>query len=782
ISGEKEGKNARMDSAEKGLLVLVGGEEEDEQVNMREGFFQEMRRLGYIAGPMVAVNSSMYFLQVISIMMVGHLGELFLSSTAIAVSFCSVTGFSLVFGLATALETLCGQANGAKQFEKLGEHTYTGIFALFIVSIPLSILWSYMGEILCFIGQDPLVSQEAGKFATWLIPALFAYATLQPLVRFFQAQSLILPLIMSSISALCCHIVLCWCLVFKFGLGSLGAALAISVSYWLNVIVLGLYMVFSSSCGKSRAKISMNVFKGMREFFRFGIPSASMICLEWWSFEFLVMLSGILPNPRLETSVLSVCLSTISTLYQIPESLGAAASTRVANELGAGNSKKARMAVYTVMVIAGVESILVGALVFAARNVFGYLFSSEPEVVDYVRSMAPLVALSVIFDALHAVLSGVARGSGRQDVGAYVNLAAYYLFGIPTAVLLGFRFKMRGRGLWIGITVGSFVQALLLGLIVSLTNWKQQRDELNQILSSYLNTINDTLQLFEHSPPQTQDKLNWDDVLNMSDHLSRQATIVGMLWTGEPPEAEALKETMELHLTVNDVFSGGEKDRKTSIPQLTGAVWEACSNLKKIPTTNIKAIGRAMTQVAVSVKDVLREMQELKPASACSSPEHDVSVNSDEDDDDLGDDLSPEELEVAALVADVVSDTLIVVKELIRAIASMIKMENPEDKGEFVDSFEKLLKLCQGTGEQIDELGACVYPPQELSLIKQILERINGYIGEVEADVKGFMNSSSSEAFLGTCRRLQSLIEHMVSELDTRTEAEVVCNMHNVTL
>lgn len=78
-----------MDSAEKGLLV---GEEETK----KDGFFREMRRLGYIAGPMVAVNSSMYFLQVISIMMVGHLGELFLSSTAIAVSFCSVTGFSLV--------------------------------------------------------------------------------------------------------------------------------------------------------------------------------------------------------------------------------------------------------------------------------------------------------------------------------------------------------------------------------------------------------------------------------------------------------------------------------------------------------------------------------------------------------------------------------------------------------------------------------------------------------------------------------------------------------------
>ncbi|XP_010415814.1 PREDICTED: protein DETOXIFICATION 14 [Camelina sativa] len=460
-----------MDSVEKGLLVVRS---HGEEVNKKDGFLREMQRLGYIAGPMIAINSSMYVLLVISTMMVGHLGELYLSSTAIAISFCSVTGFSLVFGLASALETLCGQANGAKQFEKLGVHTYTGIVSLFLVCIPLSLLWSYMGDILSAIGQDPMVAQEAGKFATWLIPALFGYATLQPLVRFFQAQSLILPLIMSSISAVCVHVVLCWSLVFKFGLGSLGAAIAIGVSYWLNVTVLGLYMTFSSSCSKSRAPISMSLFEGMGEFFRFGIPSASMICLEWWSFEFLVMLSGILPNPKLETSVLSVCLSTISSLYQIPESLGAAASTRVANELGAGNPKQARMAVYTVMVITGVESIMVSAIVFAARNVFGYLFSSEIEVVDYVRSMAPLVALSVIFDALHAVLSGVARGSGRQDIGAYVNLAAYYLCGIPTAVLLAFRFKMGGRGLWIGITVGSFVQAVLLGLIVILTNWKQQ--------------------------------------------------------------------------------------------------------------------------------------------------------------------------------------------------------------------------------------------------------------------------------------------------------------------
>ncbi|CAH2066712.1 unnamed protein product, partial [Thlaspi arvense] len=289
---------------------------------------------------------------------------------------------------------------------------------------------------------------------------------------------------------------------------------------------------------------------------------------------------------------------------------------------------------------------------------------------------------------------------------------------------------------------------------------KPKRDELNQILFGYLNTINDTLQLFDQSPPPTQDKLSWNDVLQMSDHLSKQATIGGSY----------------------------EKDRKPSVPQLTGAVWEACSNLKKLPATNVKAIGLAMTQVAVSVKDVLREMKEVK--EACSSPEHDVSANqesgslsSDEDDDDdLGDDLSPEELEVAKLVADIVSETLMVIKELIRDITGMIKVENPSDNGGFVDSLEKLLKLCQGIGVEIDELGACVYPPQELSLMKQTVERIKGKIGEIEAVVMGFKSSSSSDGFLRTCTRLQSLIQHTETELDARSEGEVVSKRKNVTL
>ncbi|WMV28310.1 hypothetical protein MTR67_021695 [Solanum verrucosum] len=459
-----------MENVEEGLLL-----KENELIELRCGvIWEEMKEIGYLAGPMIIVTLSQYFLQTISLMMVGHMGELALSSTAIAVSIAGVTGFSFLLGMATALETLCGQAFGAKQYQRLGTQTYTAIFSLFIACIPIAVLWLYVGKLLAFMGQDPQISHEAGKFIKWMIPALFAYANLQSLVRYFQMQSMIVPMLISSCITICFHIPLSWVLVFSSGLGNIGAAVAVGISLWLNVIILASYMRLSPACAKTRAPVSWEIANGMREFFQFAIPSAVMICLEWWSFELLILLSGLLPNPQLETSVLSICLNTTYTLYAIPFGLSGAVSTRVSNQLGAGNPQGARASAVSVMLIAAAESILVGTTVFACRNVFGYIFSNEKEVVDYVANIAPLLCLSVIIDSFQGTLSGVARGCGWQHIGAYVNLASFYLCGIPIAALLAFWLNFRGKGLWIGILSGAILQTILLSVITCCTNWKKQ--------------------------------------------------------------------------------------------------------------------------------------------------------------------------------------------------------------------------------------------------------------------------------------------------------------------
>lgn len=209
-------------------------------------------------------------------------------------------------GLGTGLETLCGQAYGAEQYARLGLYMYKAIFCLVLVCIPITIVWVNLGRILVLLGQDPAISEEAGRYILWLIPGLFAYAIMQPLMKFLLAQSLILPMLFSAIITLCIHIPLCWALVFMSGMGIQGSALAISMSFWVNVIILGLYIRSSTMCEKTRVPLTLEAFQRLGEFFKIALPSAVMICLEWWSFELLVLFSGNLPNPQLETSVVSI--------------------------------------------------------------------------------------------------------------------------------------------------------------------------------------------------------------------------------------------------------------------------------------------------------------------------------------------------------------------------------------------------------------------------------------------------------------------------------------------
>uniref|UniRef100_A0A452ZNE3 Protein TRANSPARENT TESTA 12 n=1 Tax=Aegilops tauschii subsp. strangulata TaxID=200361 RepID=A0A452ZNE3_AEGTS len=56
----------------------------------------------------------------------------------------------------------------------------------------------------------------------------------------------------------------------------------------------------------------------------------------------------------------------------------------------------------------------------------------------------PILAMSVVFDGLQCVLSGVVRGCGQQKMAAFGNLGAYYLVGIPAAFFFAFVFHLGG--------------------------------------------------------------------------------------------------------------------------------------------------------------------------------------------------------------------------------------------------------------------------------------------------------------------------------------------------
>ncbi|XP_042000523.1 protein DETOXIFICATION 16-like [Salvia splendens] len=443
----------------------------------KEAFLEELRKQLWLAGPLISVSLLQFCLQLISVMFVGHLGELALSGASIATSFASVTGFSLLMGMASALDTLCGQSYGAKQYHMLGIHAQRAMFVLLLVCIPLALVWANTGPILQALGQDPTISMEAGTYARYMIPCVFGYAILQCQVRFLQTQSIVFPMMISSGITTVLHLVVCWILVFKSGLGSKGAALASCVSYWLNVLLLSLYIKFSPSCSRTWTGFSREALHDVLNFIRLGLPSAMMVCLENWSFEMMVLLSGLLPNPALETSVLSICLNTAATVWMIPFGLSSAVSTRISNELGAEHPQAARLALHVVLVIALTEGVVVWLVLVLIRNVWGYAYSNEAEVVTYVATMMPILATSNLIDGLQCVLSGAVRGCGWQKMGAFINLGSYYLVGIPLSILLAFVAHIGGKGLWMGIICALVVQVFCLSIIMLRTNWEHQTNK-----------------------------------------------------------------------------------------------------------------------------------------------------------------------------------------------------------------------------------------------------------------------------------------------------------------
>ncbi|VAI78830.1 unnamed protein product [Triticum turgidum subsp. durum] len=434
----------------------------------------EVRRQVGLAAPLVACSLLQYSLQVVSVMFAGHLGELPLSAASVASSFANVTGFSVLLGMGSALDTLCGQSYGAKQYDMLGTHAQRAIFVLMLSSVPLAFVLAFTGQILTALGQNPEISYGAGTYARLLIPGLFAYGLLQCLTKLLQAQNIVHPLVVCSGVTLIFHIVLCWFLVQNSGLGYRGAALATSVSYWFNVILLALYVKFSEAGRRSWHGWSRAVLKDVNLFLSLAIPSTFMTCLEYWAFEMVVLLAGFLPNPKLETSILSISLNTMWMVYTIPSGLSSAISIRVSNELGAGNPQAARLSVLISGIMCLVEGLLVVIITVSVRDVWGYLYSNEEEIVKYVSIMMPILATSNFMDGIQCTLSGAARGCGWQKVCSFINLCAYYAFGIPSAVIFAFVLKIGGKGLWLGIICAMVVQILALLVMMLHTNWDKE--------------------------------------------------------------------------------------------------------------------------------------------------------------------------------------------------------------------------------------------------------------------------------------------------------------------
>ncbi|XP_060675119.1 protein DETOXIFICATION 27-like [Ziziphus jujuba] len=436
----------------------------------------ESKKLWHIVGPAIFSRICSFSMFAITQAFAGHLGDLELA--AISISTTVVVGFNygLLLGMASALETLCGQAFGAKKYYMLGVYMQRSWIVLFICCALLLPLYFSASPILKLIGQPSDVAELSGVVSMCMIPIHFCFALQFPMQRFLQSQLKTGVIAWVSLGALVIHVLLNWLFVYRLQVGLLGTAIILNISWWVSAIGHLGYVVFGG-CPLTWSGFSIEAFSGLWEFLKLSAASGVMLCLENWYYRILVVMTGNLSYAEIALDALAICMTINAWQIMIPLAFFAATGVRVANELGAGNGRQAKFATLVSVTTSIIIGLFFWLLVMVFSNQLALIFSSSEPVLQQVDKLSLLLAFTILLNSIQPILSGVAVGCGWQSYVAYINLGCYYLIGVPLGYFMGWIFNLGVMGIWAGMIGGSAIQTLILIIITMRCNWEKEAEK-----------------------------------------------------------------------------------------------------------------------------------------------------------------------------------------------------------------------------------------------------------------------------------------------------------------
>ncbi|XP_057973320.1 protein DETOXIFICATION 54 [Malania oleifera] len=438
---------------------------------------EELKELWGMALPITAMNCLVYVRAAVSVLFLGRLGSLELAGGALSIGFTNITGYSVMVGLASGLEPVCSQAYGSKNWELLFLSLQRMILILLMATVPISLLWLNMENIMGAMGQDRDITAMAATYCLYSLPDLLTNTLLQPLRVYLRSQRVTKPMMYCSLVAVALHVPLNAVMVGVMGMGVAGVATA-AVLTNLNMVVL--MMGYVVLYGRRQAESSrehwwryLRVDGGVWALMRVAVPSCLGICLEWWWYEIVTVLAGYLPNPRLAVAATGILIQTTSLMYTVPMALAGCVSARVGNELGAGKPYKARLAAMVALGCAVVIGVMNVAWTVIFRERWAGLFTKDEAVKALVASVMPLMGLCELGNCPQTTGCGILRGTARPAVGARINLGSFYMVGTPIAVGLAFWLKIGFSGLWFGLLSAQVACAIsILYVVLVRTDWE----------------------------------------------------------------------------------------------------------------------------------------------------------------------------------------------------------------------------------------------------------------------------------------------------------------------
>ncbi|KAL2522765.1 MATE efflux family protein [Forsythia ovata] len=280
---------------------------------------------------MIITGLLIYGKSLISMLFMGRLGKEALAGGSLAIGIANITGYSVISGLSMGMEPISSQAFGAKQLSLMGQTLQRTIIILGFSCIPISFLWLNIQPILLLCRQDPTISSIASTYLSFCLPDLLFQSLINPLRIHLRSQNITFPLMFSAAVALSLHAPINYFLIYYLSLGIKGTALAVAITDFNLLATLVVYIFLSGICRESWQVWSVDCFNEWKPILSLALPSCVSVCLEWWWYELMILLAGVLPTAPEAVAATGILLQATSLVYIFPSAMSLAVSTRVGN-------------------------------------------------------------------------------------------------------------------------------------------------------------------------------------------------------------------------------------------------------------------------------------------------------------------------------------------------------------------------------------------------------------------------------------------------------------------
>jgi len=438
------------------------------------GLLHSGRQLAPLAWPVFVGQLAVLAFNTVDTLMLGRLGSQALAALAVG-SAAYVTIFVGLMGVVLAIGPLAGRQFGAQNLPAAGAQYQQAQWLALFLALPGMALLAWPEPFIRLAALEPAVAEQVRAYlqpmAIGLVPALLftAYRGFNTAVSRPKAVMVL------QLGGLVLKVPLTALLVFGAGpLPGMGAAgcgwatATVMLLQWFTAREIlkrdGFYAPFKLSPWRdTRPKL-----EAQRSLLRLGVPMGGSILVEVTGFTFMAFFIA-----RLGTTPVAghqIAVNLVSMLFMLPLALSSAATTLVAQSLGAQDLHAARRLGRHALLWGLLIAAVVGGALALLREPVVHLYTRDAAAAAAALPLLVWVWFFHIGDAVQTVAAGVLRAHHVATLPMVVYVVALWVVGIGGGYQLAFG-GAGALGFWWSATFGLLLAG---GLLAALQLWVER--------------------------------------------------------------------------------------------------------------------------------------------------------------------------------------------------------------------------------------------------------------------------------------------------------------------